>query len=107
MQVNELLCFQLNECDRAWGKLKAAAVVVTPLADCLQCLRLLCPFILMGDGGWSPERKVNCPLCVDGGSSLSRALSIDGIKVSDTSRSWQIQSKQCSAWIGSWTIGNI
>lgn len=36
MQVNELLCFQLNECDRAWGKLKAAAVLVTPLADCLQ-----------------------------------------------------------------------
>lgn len=52
------------------GGAAVATAVVTPQAKLDRVVGLLCPFILRGDGGWSPERKVTCPLWMDGMFSL-------------------------------------
>lgn len=41
MQSNELLYFQLNEWDYAWGKPEVATVAVTSLADHLRYIKQL------------------------------------------------------------------
>lgn len=51
----------------------------------------------MGDGGWSPERRVTGPLLVDEAVPYPGLFPQMRLKVPDVTGNWEIPSKQCSA----------